>query len=255
MITDGYLIKNMDAVVLRSKKGLPTYIIVSGPTRSGKTTLSMQCAYYVANKLGKNFNINNVYFDAEKLRESAKGNKNAVYLLDEAAFNMMGQDWQRKEQRNMIKYMMTAAKYAPVFFICIPLLEKLSASVIEDQHTRGLETYLSKNLVQRSAKILTHDQLVYRWEALRRREYWKLRKNNGIRAKFNKQLSFMDMEKYEKMKDNAIDSIGKEEKSPTDKKLYIMNAKKHLGLTAPKIAKIFGCSSAYIRSVWADWKE
>jgi len=243
---------NLDQIIKRAKKGLPTYVVVWGATRSGKSTLAMQSCQYISDKLKTPWGVDHVFFDSGELMEKARGKQNHVFLLDEAAFNMMGVDWQNEQQKNMIKYMMTAAKYAPVIFICIPRLEKISANIIEDEHARGLEVYLSKNLKSRGFTAYTRTNMVKKWYLLRDRRFGRAMQVPGsFRGVFGKDTGVIDMEQYDIKKDNAIESIGKKNNKNTDKKKWIMNAL-NMGLKQREVAKIFNLSRSWIKDIKAE---
>ncbi len=232
VIKDKALVANCNNIIKRSKKGIPSYIIVWGPTRSGKTTLSIQCCQYIANELGVPFNVNQVFFKAYDLLEEAKGKKNGTFLLDEGAFDLMSNEWQKQEQKNLVKYIMTAAKYAQVFFIAIPKLHKLSHDVIEDDWSRGLEVYMNKDYTRRLFKGFSQKKLDLIWSIQKDKKYRYLKNiSPGFRGIFTKDLGDFDVETYENKKDEAIASIGGAEKITNREKKYaalVISAKKYI---------------------------
>lgn len=215
--------EHCDAIVERSRMGFPTYVIVWGPTRSGKTTLSMQCCKYIANQLNVPFDSENeIWFGAEDLLEQAKGKNKGVYLLDEGAFDLMSTEWQKKEQQNMVKYMMTAAKYAQVIFIAIPKLEKLQYDIVSDDHTRGVEIYLSKDLKRREFRIYPQDITHMKWYFKKKKRFKDAKKLKGLRGTFSSKTQFIDMDLYENKKDKAISSIGQDENKVNKKEIELL---------------------------------
>lgn len=251
LIQDEIYKSNLDTIIDRSKKGLPTLIIVFGPTRSGKTTIVAQSAKYIADGLGVEYTVeNNIFFDAEHLLNESKNKKyHQVWHIDEAAFSLMGEDWQNKIQKDLIKLQMTAAKYAWVTFIIIPFLEKLRDTFVRDEHTRGIETYFGKNNQKGYFMILDQYKIMYKHFLLKGKKFSEAKRVvPSHRGRFNSNMGFLDIDAYERKKDDAISKIGNEEKKDKWKEAFVklcshlINEKSY---TKVKIAKI--CSISHQR--------
>lgn len=217
IVSDGYLRKNVKELVLRSKQGFPNIIIVFGATRSGKTTIAAQCAKEMATQLGVKFDVDNIFFDSELcLKEAKKGHRNAIYHIDEAAFDLMGEDWKNKSdtQINFLKLIMTAAMYAQTYFLCIPKLEKLREPIVTDDHVKGLETYYNHNNYEKGFfRGYDRHHLLYRYTMLRSKRYKEAAQTiPNFKGRFSANLDFLDLERYLYMKKEAIDRIGENSK-------------------------------------------
>ena len=215
LVQDGILRANLDRLIMKSKKGLPNWMVVFGHTRTGKTTFVCQNCAYMADGLGVTYDNDSIYFDIEALfNEAIKGKKYMQYHLDEAAFGLMGEDWQNVAQKNLIKLTMTAAKYAQTIWIIIPHLEKLRESFIRDEHTRGVEIYFGKDYSKGYFKLYDQKSLFYKYELLKAKKYSEANAVKPFsRGRFNGDMSFIDVEKYEQAKDEAIKRIGQTENS------------------------------------------
>jgi len=221
VVQDAGLRSNLDQLILRSKKGFPNIIVVFGPTRAGKTTSTCQNAYYVATGLNMPFTNDNIFFNSDMcLREAKKGTKHGVYVMDEAAFDLMGEDWKNKadDQINFLKMIMTAAMFAQTFFICIPKLEKLREYIVTDDHARGLEIYYNQKTYEKGYfKGYNRSSLIFKWVLLRMRKYSDAQKVNcQFRGRFHKDMSFIDTKQYQKDKEAAIQQIGENQKKGSD---------------------------------------
>ena len=258
-ISCGYLRNNVNRLSLKVKKGFFNIIIVFGATRTGKTTIAAQICKYMSLDVGVSFNVNDIFFDtADLVKEAQKGIKNKIYQLDEAAFDLMGEDWHKKAQKDLIKLTMTAAKYNQTFVILIPRLERLRETLISDEHTVGIGTYYNKRTFVRGYYSLYDKRtLLSLYDTLKNKKYYKMKMiRPPIRGRFTKRMAdFINMKKYNEMKDAAIKKIGESEnKDKKDgKKEWILNAVR-LGLKRSDIAKSFGVTSNYIGNIVRDSK-
>lgn len=260
VIKDPKLAEEVQEIVWRMKKGLPVYLIMFGPTRSGKTTVGLQICHDVSLALGNPFDINNVFFFSDKLRGYAHKKVNYCFQLDEASYNLMSADRQGKEQLYMQQYMNTAAKYGQLIVICMPHLEQLKASIIKDFHSIGIEMYFRVDKYKRNGRQEKYLRRVWRcWNNKQLNYIYDCKKKNlwvkniycSKEGDARKDLSFMDIEKYESMKDDAIDSIGPKEASSRDQ--WVLNALAS-GLKQREVAKIFGISLSLVRHIVAENK-
>lgn len=244
---------NLDRLGLKIKKGFFNIIIVFGATRTGKTTLAAQMGKHLSKDIGVSFDVNDIFFDTAKLVEEAqKGIKNKIYQLDEAAFDLMGEDWHKKSQKDLIKLTMTAAKYNQTFMILIPRLERLRETLISDEHTVGIGTYYNKKTFERGYYSMHSKQtLLTLYDALKMKKYWKLKNIRApVTGRFSARMKdFIDMKIYDDMKDQAIRQIGETKKNNKgERKDWIINAINQ-GIKKQDIAKMFGLSHSYIRGI------
>ena len=212
LVTHPELMKNIYKLCEKIEKGFFNIVLVFGPTRAGKSTLTMQMAQEMAHKLKVPFDVDNIHFDAELLmKDMQKGVRRGVFQLDEAAFNAKGIDWQNEVQKNLIKYVDTAAKYNQTLFILIPYIEELKYRFIRDEHTRLCEVSFNRNTLERGmAKLYTYFDGLMLYDLLKKKQFYKAHKISYKQVKFTSETGSIDMIEYERKKDEAIQNIGKE---------------------------------------------
>lgn len=216
---------NLDNRIKSAKRGVPTTFVVFGPQRSGKSTLAIQSAAYCAQKLGKEFTVDNIFFDVDSFLEKSVGVKNGVFVIDEAAFDLMGVDWHKQGAKKLLKYLLTGAKYGQMVFFLIPRLEKMTRNVIDDHHSKGMEIFLSRDGSKRSFTLYNNDLMRIKYKLLKDYNLHGAMKITKVRKDwtFKPDLDFIDVETYDKNKDAAIKKItSSEEESPENKKLIVV---------------------------------
>ena len=245
---NGPLKPNLDHLIRKVDRGFFNILLIFGATRSGKSTLAFQLGDYLARNVGVEFTEKEVFFDAGALeRECSKGKKNAVFMLDEAAFDLTGEDWAKDAQKRLKTYFSVAAKYNQTFILIIPHIEELRKYFIINEHTRGIEVYYNRETLARGrCKLYSRDDL--------RRIYY-LRKMNhygaaglvwGFKNTFPKTIPpGIDMVKYEAAKDAAIKSQQQEEDTSNTKKALIWRCL-DAGLESSVIVKIVNTSLDYV---------
>jgi hypothetical protein len=221
---------NLDRLVTKIKKNFFNIIIIFGATRTGKSTIATQIGYYMSHHLGNTFTSqSNIFFNVDELvEEGKKGVKNAVYQLDEAAFDLKGTDWAKSGQKQLLVLFNTAAMYNQTYIIIIPKLEELRSHFISDEHTCGLEVYYNKRTFERGFyKAYTSEQLMYKYMMLKNLQYQRaMRSVFSFHGRFNKYMDFVDEEEYVRKKIDAINKIGEAQSDDKTKiKLQALRAK------------------------------
>jgi len=214
---------NLDNRIKSAKRGVPTTFVVFGPQRSGKSTLAIQSAAYCAQKLGKEFTVDNIFFDVDSFLEKSVGVKNGVFVIDEAAFDLMGVDWHKQGAKKLLKYLLTGAKYGQMVFFLIPRLEKMTRNVIDDHHSKGMEIFLSRDGSKRSFTLYNNDLMRIKYKLLKDYNLHGAMKITKVRKDwtFKPDLDFIDVETYDKNKDAAIKKITSEDHDDASNKKLI----------------------------------
>jgi len=232
---------NLDNRIKSAKRGVPTTFVVFGPQRSGKSTLAIQSAAYCAQKLGKEFTVDNIFFDVDSFLEKSVGVKNGVFVIDEAAFDLMGVDWHKQGAKKLLKYLLTGAKYGQMVFFLIPRLEKMTRNVIDDHHSKGMEIFLSRDGSKRSFTLYNNDLMRIKYKLLKDYNLHGAMKITKVRKDwtFKPDLDFIDVEEYDKKKDEAIKKITtddeKEKETQTRLEMNYLNLQKRLGNLPAKL--------------------
>jgi len=255
LIQSETLKSNLDRLVNKINHGFFNNLIIFGPTRSGKSTLAVQIGCYLSQKIGVSFSNDDIFFDAGKMIKVAQIGKNRkVYVLDEAAFDLMGEDWQNKFQKMLIKIFMVAAKYNQTFILLIPKLEKLREFFISDEHTRAIQVYYNKKTLERGFfKAFSGQNLNLLYDALRNKRYWKLKDiRPDFNGRFNKRINYIDIDRYNKEKDDAIKNLGNKEKQDKYKIILVklaMILKNEYKIPYKKISRQIGKNANYFSQI------
>ena len=172
-------------------------------------------------------------------------------MLDEGAFDLMGEDWSNKFQKQLIKLFMVGAKYNQTFFILIPNLEKLREFFITNEHTRAIQTYYNKKTFERGFFNAYSGNSLYKlYNTLRTKQFWKIKDcRPDFTGRFNKKMSYIDERKYQTKKDNAIKSLGKQEKESNELtvlKTVLKYIKKEYKIPLSKISQGMGKNVTFL---------
>jgi len=176
-----------------------------------------------AQKLGKEFTVDNIFFDVDSFLDKSVGVKYSVFVIDEAAFDLMGVDWHKQGAKKLLKYLLTGAKYGQMVFFLIPRLEKMTRNVIDDHHSKGMEIFLSRDGSKRSFTLYNNDLMRIKYKLLKDYNLHGAMKITKVRKDwtFKPDLDFIDVETYDKNKDAAIKKITSEEHDDASNKKLI----------------------------------
>jgi hypothetical protein len=254
---DNYLRENAKALAWRSLAGMPNIILIFGPTRWGKSTLAFCLAKEISEVCKVPFTVDNIDFDAEILvSEASNGKKHHVYVLDEGAFQLKGEDWQNKASKILRKFFNTAAMYNQTFIICIPFIGELHKAFIKDEHACGFRVHAKLNRkadkpedMYKKGFVKAYKKYLYaQWKGekdnVHHSTLWKYASDVPI-CKFPKDISFIDEDKYQEKKKAAIKKLADDE-SASDKShqrkagLLAKYVHKEQKLSYQKIGEIIG---------------
>ena len=118
---DGFAKQVGDAVsgrVLDRKQDI--LIFFNGAEGSGKTNASIALAYYIAEQTGREFTVDNVFFNIDDMRKYAGQEKEKIIVWDEAALGGLANDWTNFSQKKLISMLMVCRKKRHVFIFNIP---------------------------------------------------------------------------------------------------------------------------------------
>lgn len=242
------------------KKKLDNLMIVDGDEGFGKSTLAIACAYYVADKTGRPFSVDNVFFDIDEVIKFAATTKDQIIIWDEAALGGMAMDWRSELQQKLIKLMMTSRKKRHFFFFNIPKFFKLNEYIILDRSIGMLHVYArNENELGRFCyfKKKGKEFLYNGWRKNKARNYAKFKNFWGTFPNVLHKL--IDEEAYELKKDKAIESICDDEKN----KVLLQTQKNYFKLkhkvansfpTQKEACDVLGIPKSTIQS-WANLHE
>lgn len=250
-----------DRITKREQDGL---IIMNGQEGSGKTNASICLAYAIADRTKRKFDVDNVFFNIDKMIEFAGSTKEQVIVWDESALGGMASEWSNFSQRKLTAMLMVCRKLRHIFFFNIPRFYKLSPNIIDralcmfhifedDNETPGLFMFIG----QQGLENLYND-----WRRTRRANYKRYKKTNIGHFDWH-MWHLIDYEEYEKRKTRAIWDLAKSEKEKKiekiDEKSIIRERNKELAIRLRakgkkifEIAEYLGISERSVSRLFSD---
>ncbi len=264
------LIKKLDRVVRGITQESPkedAVLINEGKEGKGKTNSSIVEALYVKIKTRRQIHL---FFRLEKLIEFAQSTEKKIIIWDEPSLDSLSTEQVNTLNKNMLRLFMTIRKKRHFFIINYTKFWKFPEYIIVDRsngmvHMREDQTgrflYIRKN------------RLEFLWNEFRTRHRRSYRKamsfggrmplimekhfdKLGIHVGYIENATYKD---YEKVKDEAIESIGKKA-GKLDKNAIKLNELRRKisqinlrskGITREELAAMLGINSKRLR----EWKK
>lgn len=220
-------LKNKFDLLIKQLVVKDVWILIDGDEGSGKTNMASYILYYFHCMTGRPFDVNNFYFDADKLREKAQSSTGQLLAWDEATLGGMSTEWWNNAQQDLLKFARTGRIKHHVFVMCIPKFDKLNETLrLERSHAlinvhcgKDNTRYGHYNYLTRRGK----EALNRLWKKKHIRLYPKFAQRGGHRGwipyVFNKVFTEEEQKIYEKNKLDAINSIGKKKLSRANKEM------------------------------------
>lgn len=228
-------------------------ILVDGAEGSGKTILASCSAKYV----DSSFNVDRITFDVEEFFNSAELLKDEHYKAiqyDEAVTGLFSTDFMKEEYKNLIKLLSVARKRNLIIFMCVPKITLLSSHIVNHRASGLIHVYKIKGQYRGHAKYYSKEKMEYLYYHLKKtgnRAYEFVKPD--LRINFNKASvehfkSFIDVDEYDRKKDETINKIGGKGsgnmwKDRTIKLIDVLNKE---GKTQKQIADILGLKAPQI---------
>jgi DNA-binding transcriptional regulator YiaG len=235
-------------------------LIISGNTGTGKSNLASLCCAYYSYLTGIKYNNGRVFFKSPDFIEDAITSYDKIFHYDESLFSAMAQDWQSKEQKELIKMLLLCRKKRHFYVFCIPDFFKLKDTIKEEKCDGLIWTRLFKNRpgffeYYRKKK---RDAMISYYQRNKQKAWFKFRSFKGTFAKNLPRI--LDEKKYDKDKDKAIASLLDKKKSKklieTESKLLnlqkqIAELPSKINMTQKDFAKIIGTTPKTL----IEWKK
>lgn len=218
----------LDRMITRSSgnKKFDNLIIIDGDEGYGKSTLATEIGYYVAYEMGRRFSVNNIFFNVDEMTEYARTNKEQVIIWDEAALGGLSSQWQSKVQQILTQLLMVARKKKHFWIFNIPKFYKLNEYIMVDRAIGMIHVY-ARNETQLGRFVYyskrQKEKLYMDFKRKKQRNYKKYKTLHGSFPDVMADL--IDEEEYDRKKDEAILSIGREEETPKYQRLEAHFAK------------------------------
>lgn len=189
-------------------------LFIDGYEGYGKTTLSVEICYYVAELTKRSFNVDNIFFNVDKMIDFASKTEKQIILWDEAILGGLATEWRSQSQLKLRKLLGVARKKSHFFVFNIPRFYQLAQPIIDraiglvhvfspDEIKMGYFCYYNKSSLM---------NMYNAWRSTKRIYYNKFYNFRGrfYDSMYNKQL--INIQAYEDKKDEAIMSINDDSK-------------------------------------------
>lgn len=240
------LAHTLDLMIKRMKTKRDVVLLVDGNEGDGKSNITSMVCSYVAEKTGRKYTVDNVFFDINKMVDFAKKGEKKIIHWDEGALGGLASDWWNKNQKLFVKLLMVARKKQHFFVICIPKFYKLNEYLACDRSIGLIHVYSADNLERGRFTYYNDakkDILYDDWKRKHRKSY-KMKYN--FHGKFPDCLKYLiDEEAYEKKKDEAIEQLNKPPEKPTHEyrdrlERTFATLPEKLGKTVTEVAELIG---------------
>lgn len=187
---EDFLIEKLDLFIERAckQRKLDIVCLVDGDEGFGKTGLSILCAYYISQKTGRKFGLDNIFFDPQEFMNFINSTKEQIIIWDEAALGGLASGWSNKVQQMLIQTLMTCRFRKHIIFFNCPKFYRLNNYFVSDR-AWGLMHVYSRDGISAGRMVY------YRKEALERMiDYYSRRRKKPYKAfgKGNLHGSFVD---------------------------------------------------------------
>lgn len=209
---DGYLKDNLDLIVQRTDALWDNLIIIDGLERAGKSTVAITCAAYLAEKLKRPFDAEKVFFSIDDLTNFAQSTREQVIIWDEAALGGMGQQWATSEQLKLKQLLITCGKYRHILIFIIPDFTILGKYFAVHRSVALLRVYSPDNITRGYFRFYNIESKKLLYDAEKKGLYYNHGIHPSFKGRFTKNENIIDLNLYEKRKDEAIQKIGKDSK-------------------------------------------
>ena len=221
------LISKLDLMVKRINGGDDAILIIDGDEGQGKTEFAFGICYYMAFKLKRDYDADNIFFDLDEIIRFAVSTKERIIHFDEGALGLLRTQWQKESQQKFLQLVMVARKKKHFIVICIPKFHRLPPYIIQDRSIGLVHVYSHRNLHKGRYCYFTKDKKARLYEDYKRKLSQSYQKHFSFRGKFveasKKIFGAEAMENYERKKDEAILSIGEKKKTQGEKWLEQRN--------------------------------
>lgn len=206
----------LDLMIKRMNGSDDNIITIDGDEGQGKSEKAMGTCYYIAHKTGRKYDIDNIFFDLDKLIKFASSNKEQIIHFDEAVLGLLTTNWQNKLQQKFLQLVMVARKKKHFIVLCIPKFHRLPQYMIEERCIALIHVYSRNNLEKGRFCYYTKkktNMLYADWRKSKTKKYKEHRSFWGTFPIASTKIFTDEQNKdYEDKKDEAILSIGEDDK-------------------------------------------
>jgi hypothetical protein len=198
--------------VTQVKPAWDALLLVEGGEGDGKTTMAACCAKYISDQTGRPYSHENVFFKIDDMVKFAQNTRGQIIEWDEPALEGLSAEWWKETQKNLVKLLMMARKNRHFFIFNITKFYKFPEYIIVDRALGLIHVYSRKNIEPGRFVYIRRKYIEWLFNDYRRNKMRNYRKYASIRGTFPDVLDkIIDIDAYNKNKDDAIMSIGVKE--------------------------------------------
>lgn len=206
----------LDLMIKRMNGTDDNIVVIDGDEGQGKTEMAIGTCYYISNKTGRKYNMENIFFNLDKLVKFASSTKEQIIHFDEAVLGLLVTKWQDKLQQKFLTLAMIARKKKHFIVLCIPKFHRLPQYLIEERAIALVHVYSRNNMVKGRFCYYTKrrkNDLYMDWKKSKVKKYKEHRSFWGTFPIASTKIFTDEQNKnYDDKKDAAILSIGDDEK-------------------------------------------
>lgn len=224
-------------------------IMITGPERSGKSTLALQ----LARRIDSNFPLRNVCFkiaDFSKLIDELPDG--SVIVFDEAGFDMFNQEWWADFQQELIKKLLVIGLKQHILILNVPHRKELNKKLRERRVAFWINVYTKGDEYKRGYATFRRG-IGNEWEE---ETYWE-----GLAAFRFAEMKSEFWEKYSEIKRSFVNEVSAGTYHPSsgqrqgkaiqarDKAIRLLRRPHPKGMKQSEIAKEIGMSQSSIAQI------
>ena len=211
----------LDLMLKRMRGTDDNIVVIDGDEGQGKTEMAMGTCYYISQKTGRPYSIDNIFFDLDKLIKFASSTKEQIIHFDEAVLGLLVTKWQDKLQQKFLTLAMVARKKKHFMILCIPKFHRLPQYLIEER-TIGLVHVYSRNNMEKGRFCYYtkngKNELYLDWRRTKTKKYREYLSFWGTFPIASTKIFTDEQNKaYDDKKDAAILAIGSDDKPKLSK--------------------------------------
>ena len=214
-------VSKLDLMIKRMEGSDDNIITIDGDEGQGKTEKAMGTCYYIGYKTGRQYNVDNIFFDLDKLIKFASSTKEQIIHFDEAVLGLLTTNWQDKIQQKFLKLVMVARKKKHFIVLCIPKFHRLPQYMIEERCIALIHVYSRNNLEKGRFCYYTKKKTNMLYADWRKSKVKKYKEHRSFWGTFpvasTKIFTDEQNQEYEDKKDAAILLLGEDDKPKENK--------------------------------------
>lgn len=214
----------LDLMIKRMSGTDDNIVVFDGDEGVGKTEKAIGTCYYISKKTGRNYSIDNIFFDLDKVIKFAASTKEQIIHFDEAVLGLLVTRWQDKLQQKFNTLVMIARKKKHFIALCIPKFHRLSQYIIEERTIALVHVYARNNMEKGRFCYYTKKKKSLLYEDWRRTKIKKYKEHMSFWGTFpivsTKIFTDEQNKEYNDKKDAAILAIGDDDKPKESSQSY-----------------------------------